>query len=180
MAGPTVDVPLTGVTGVAPATPPAGGIIAIDAPPLAPAPAAAGVVNAAGFDAAAAAAWAGACAPAAPAATFCATWLPTLAAAPRPFAAPLTAPEAIRADVSAIPDPRLANPDVWPAPLAAAAGVAPTPGADAFGAASGLPCAAAGFAAGLPKLPKPLPIPDDSGDPDAGDDPLPEEIGLSM
>ncbi|OOK65268.1 hypothetical protein BZL29_7761 [Mycobacterium kansasii] len=168
VTGPAGPVLLTGVTGVA-APAAAGGIIAIGAPPM-PGAAAAGVVTEPTVVAAAGAA---------AAATFCATWLPTLPAAPRPFATPLTAPDAIRADVSAIPDPKPANPGARPAPAPAPVPT-PVPAPAALGNCPA--CAPAGFIP--PGLPIPFPAPADPGDIiepgdiDAGDDPPPDEIGF--
>ena len=148
------------VTGLTGPTPPAaaagGGIIVIGGVPPTGAPTDAGVVVAAGVAA-------GACAAAC--ATFCATFVPTLVAALTAFVAELTAPEAIRADDSANPDPRLAKPGARPAALAA---FAPPVVFAPFALASWLECAAvAGLVAALL----------DAGDDEAGDE-LPDDAGF--
>jgi hypothetical protein len=104
--------PVTGLTGPTPPAAAAGGGIIVIGGVAAPAgpPTEAGVVTAAGVAA-------GACAAAC--ATFCATFVPTLVAALTAFVAELMAPDAIRADDSANPDPRLASPGARPAALAA-------------------------------------------------------------
>jgi hypothetical protein len=110
---------------------------------------------------------AGACAAAC--ATFCAMFVPTLVAALTAFVAELTAPEAIRADDSANPDPRLAKPGARPAALAA---LAPPVAFAAFAPlalASWLDCAAvAGLVAALL----------DAGDDDEAGDELPDDAGF--
>jgi hypothetical protein len=149
--------PVTGLTGP---TPPAaaagGGIIDIGgaAPPTGP-PTEAGVVTAAGVAA-------GACAAAC--ATFCATFVPTLVAALTAFAAELTAPDAIRADDSAKPDPRLAMPGARPAALAA---FAPPVALAPFALANWLD------AAGLETAPL-----DGAGDDDEAGDEAPDDAGF--
>ena len=150
--------PITGLTGP---TPPAaaagGGIIVIGGVPPTGAPTDAGVVVAAGV---AAGAWAATCA------TFCAMFVPTLVAALTAFVAELTAPEAIRADDSANPDPRLAKPGARPAALAA---FAPPVVFAPFALASWLECAAvAGLVAALL----------DAGDDDEAGDELPDDAGF--
>ena len=150
--------PVTGLTGP---TPPAaaagGGIIVIGGVPPTGAPTDAGVVVAAGVAA-------GACAAAC--ATFCAMFVPTLVAALTAFVAELTAPEAIRADDSASPDPRLAKPGARPAALAA---FAPPVVFAPFALASWLECAAvAGLVAALL----------DAGDDDEAGDELPDDAGF--
>ena len=149
--------PVTGLTGPTPPAAAAGdGIIAIGGVPPTGAPTDAGVVVAAGV---AAGAWAAACA------TFCAMFVPTLVAALTAFVAELTAPEAIRADDSANPDPRLAKPGARPAALAA---FAPPVVFAPFALASWLECAAvAGLVAALL----------DAGDDEAGDE-LPDDAGF--
>ena len=101
-------------------------------------------------------------------ATFCAMFVPTLVAALTAFVAELTAPEAIRADDSANPDPRLAKPGARPAALAAFA----PPGLAAFAPfalANWLDCAAvAGLVAALL----------DAGDDDEAGDELPDDAGF--
>jgi hypothetical protein len=149
--------PVTGLTGP---TPPAaaagGGIIVIGGVPPTGAPTDAGVVVAAGVAA-------GTCAAAC--ATFCATFVPTLVAALTAFVAELTAPEAIRADDSANPDPRLAKPGARPAALAAfARPVAFAP----FALASWLDCATVAELVAAPV---------DAGDDEAGDE-LPDDAGF--
>ena len=151
--------PVTGLTGP---TPPAaaagGGIIVIGGVPPTGAPTDAGVVVAAGVAA-------GACAAAC--ATFCAMFVPTLVAALTAFVAELTAPEAIRADDSANPDPRLAKPGARPAALAAFA--PPVAFALPFALANWLDCAAvAGLVAALL----------DAGDDDEAGDELPDDAGF--
>jgi len=131
------------VTGLTGPTPPAaaagGGIIVIDGVPPTGAPTDAGVVVVAAGVAA------GTCAAAC--ATFWAMFVPTLVAALTAFVAELTAPEAIRADDSANPDPRLAKPGARPAALAA---FAPPVVFARFALASWLECAAvAGLVAAL-------------------------------
>lgn len=105
---------------------------------------------------------------------------PTFAAPDATFDAVFTAPDASRADDSAIPDPRPASPDprpAAPAPDAAAAFAPPGTAPAAFGVGFALPswldCAAfAGFA--------PLPAPDDAGDDDEAGDELPDDAGRIM
>lgn len=101
---------------------------------------------------------------------------PTFAAFAATFDAVLTAPDASRADDSAIPDPKLANPGARPAPPAPAAAAFAPPGTPpaglGFAFANWLDCAAlAGF--------EPPPAPDDAGDDDAGDE-LPADAGRIM
>jgi hypothetical protein len=153
--------PVTGLTGP---TPPAaaagGGIIVIGGVPPTGAPTDAGVVVAAGV---AAGAWAATCA------TFCAMFVPTLVAALTAFVAELTVPEAIRADDSANPDPRLAKPGARPAALAAFAPPVAFAAFAPLALASWLDCAAvAGLVAALL----------DAGDDDEAGDELPDDAGF--